>query len=241
MSVGSRLREERLRLGMSQPAFAALAGVTKGAVVKWEKDTASPNALALNAFASAGADAVYILTGRRSPSWVTEDKILEEDLYEIERDFLEPARKRLPDESEEEALARVLKEAGDQLRDILRYDATAPRFPEKLIERVQALLEIAENPSRLPVFRAADFAQKRGEREETEFVLNIWFKDWPYKPDHLVMKQLVIMVIEYGVPYSVLVELTNSVYQDIEEQRSAESVIRLHEPDTNKEKKLPKI
>lgn len=66
MSIGARLKEERLRLGLSQTDFAGLAGSSKGAQLKWEKDDASPNALALNEFAKAGADVNYILTGVRS-------------------------------------------------------------------------------------------------------------------------------------------------------------------------------
>lgn len=62
-TIGGRLKSERNRLGLSQPAMAALAGATKSAQVKWEKDTAAPNALALAAFAEAGADVLFIVTG----------------------------------------------------------------------------------------------------------------------------------------------------------------------------------
>lgn len=67
-TIGQRLKIERGRLGLSQPAMATLAGVTKGALVKWEKDTAAPNALALAAFAAAGADVLYIVTGVPKPT-----------------------------------------------------------------------------------------------------------------------------------------------------------------------------
>lgn len=66
MSIGRRLREERERLGFTQPDFARLAGASKGTQIQWEKDGTSPSALALNAFADAGADVLYILTGRRA-------------------------------------------------------------------------------------------------------------------------------------------------------------------------------
>lgn len=68
MSVGDRLRAERLRLRITQPAFGALAGVSKGAIIKWEKGASSPNADALIGFHGAGADVLYILTGQRAPS-----------------------------------------------------------------------------------------------------------------------------------------------------------------------------
>lgn len=65
MTIGHRLKEERQRLGLSQTDFSALAGASKGAQLKWEKDDAFPNAQALAAFAEAGADVLFILTGRR--------------------------------------------------------------------------------------------------------------------------------------------------------------------------------
>lgn len=64
-SIGSRLREERLRLGFSQTALASLAGKTKHALINWEKGLRSPTAEALAAFAKAGADPLYIVTGHR--------------------------------------------------------------------------------------------------------------------------------------------------------------------------------
>lgn len=66
MTVGERLKLERVRLQMSQTDFAALAGAKKGTQISWEKDASSPNAAALVAFAEAGADVLYILTGQRS-------------------------------------------------------------------------------------------------------------------------------------------------------------------------------
>jgi transcriptional regulator with XRE-family HTH domain len=66
MTIGARLKEERLRLGRTQTAFATLASVSKGAQINWEKDASSPPATALAAFRDAGADVLYILTGERS-------------------------------------------------------------------------------------------------------------------------------------------------------------------------------
>jgi transcriptional regulator with XRE-family HTH domain len=63
---GGRLREERLQLAMSQEAFGAIAGLTKQAVINYEKDLRSPDGQSLSAWAAAGADVLYILTGQRS-------------------------------------------------------------------------------------------------------------------------------------------------------------------------------
>lgn len=64
MSIGERIRAERDRLGYTQPEFAALAGSAKRSQVGWEQNRTLPNAAALAAWQAAGADVIYILTGR---------------------------------------------------------------------------------------------------------------------------------------------------------------------------------
>lgn len=63
MSFHERLKEERERLGYTQPAFAALAGATKQAQLKWEKGETSPNAAALSAWSQVGLNLLYVFTG----------------------------------------------------------------------------------------------------------------------------------------------------------------------------------
>ena len=65
-TLGERLREERERLGMSQPAFAAIAGTTKQTLFSWESGKTAPDAHQLAAIQAAGADVLYILTGQRT-------------------------------------------------------------------------------------------------------------------------------------------------------------------------------
>ena len=67
MPIGKRLREERERLGLSQPAFAAVAGTTKQTLFSWETGKTAPDGFQLAALAASGADVLYILTGVRSP------------------------------------------------------------------------------------------------------------------------------------------------------------------------------
>ena len=66
MPIGKRLREERERLGLSQPAFAAVAGTTKQTLFSWETGKTAPDGFQLEALATAGADVLYILTGQRT-------------------------------------------------------------------------------------------------------------------------------------------------------------------------------
>ncbi|TCS70739.1 hypothetical protein EDC61_11466 [Sulfuritortus calidifontis] len=60
----SRLRQERERLGLSQTDFASIGGASKGSQILYEKGK-PPTADYLANIAAAGADVIYILTGRR--------------------------------------------------------------------------------------------------------------------------------------------------------------------------------
>lgn len=64
--INLRLKEERERLGLTQPGLAELAGAAKRTVIDWEKGVSSPTAVQLAAIAARGADVLYILTGQRS-------------------------------------------------------------------------------------------------------------------------------------------------------------------------------
>ncbi len=64
-TIGERIRSERVRLGLSQAEFGAIAGVQKNAQINYEADRRSPDANYLVSIQETGADAHYILTGRR--------------------------------------------------------------------------------------------------------------------------------------------------------------------------------
>lgn len=69
-SIGKRLLEVRERMEMTQSEFAAIAaeagvpGATRQSQAKYEKGLAMPSAAYLSTIASAGADVLYILTGK---------------------------------------------------------------------------------------------------------------------------------------------------------------------------------
>lgn len=63
--ICDRLKEERERLGMTQPVFAAAAGAAKRTLIEWEKGATSPSAVQLLALQGIGVDVVYVLTGER--------------------------------------------------------------------------------------------------------------------------------------------------------------------------------
>ncbi|MCL1861863.1 MAG: helix-turn-helix domain-containing protein [Proteobacteria bacterium] len=71
MNAFEKLKEERLRLGMNQEAFASLAGVSRGAQINYESGARMPDMKYLSAVAAAGADVLYILTGRHEKGVLT--------------------------------------------------------------------------------------------------------------------------------------------------------------------------
>ena len=88
MTIGARLKEERERLGYTQQQFIDLTKEDreskkyKKVQIDYEKNNSSPTARYLSAIEAAGADVLYILTGRRddavageSPNYAEEDAL----------------------------------------------------------------------------------------------------------------------------------------------------------------------
>ena len=67
LNIGDRLKEERIRLGLNQAEFGAVAGVTKTTQFNYEKGARSPDSAYLAAIAATGVDVLYVLTGQRTP------------------------------------------------------------------------------------------------------------------------------------------------------------------------------
>lgn len=65
MSIGTRLRGERERLGLGQVALGAMAGVAKNTQLNYERGPRTPDANYLAAVARYGVDVLYVVTGRR--------------------------------------------------------------------------------------------------------------------------------------------------------------------------------
>ncbi|WP_261842055.1 helix-turn-helix domain-containing protein [Aliamphritea ceti] len=83
--IGARLKEERLRLNVSQQVFAGFGGVARNAQSNYEKGLRMPDAGYLSAIAAEGADVQYILTGKRMNTFIeqrlSEDESILLDTY----------------------------------------------------------------------------------------------------------------------------------------------------------------
>ncbi|CDH19947.1 helix-turn-helix transcriptional regulator [Xenorhabdus bovienii] len=65
-TIGSRLREERMRLNLTQVELADIGGIHKNTQGNYENDQKSPDAKYLERIAALGIDILYIITGTRS-------------------------------------------------------------------------------------------------------------------------------------------------------------------------------
>ncbi|BBE51157.1 XRE family Transcriptional regulator [Ferriphaselus amnicola] len=91
-TIGERLRLERERVGKNQTEFGAIGGVLKGAQINYEQDKRQPDAAYLSAIAESGADVLYILTGVRSTSVVSDLSYDEQALVGTYRMMAEETR-----------------------------------------------------------------------------------------------------------------------------------------------------
>ena len=110
--IGTRLKEERERLDLTQPAFALIAGASKRTLVDWEQGKTSPNAVQLSALSAAGVDIQYVVTGIRA----TLDR---------------PP----PGRVEEKIIVMLQDMPDDQKRDVLKYAEEKKLLVECLADR----------------------------------------------------------------------------------------------------------
>jgi len=80
VNIGTRLREERERLSLSQTALADRAGVTRKTQFNYEGGERQPDADYLVAIAAAGVDVNYVLFGTKEPTSMAYERTPQGDL-----------------------------------------------------------------------------------------------------------------------------------------------------------------
>lgn len=73
-TFGERLREERVRLGLTQDAFAAVGGVKKLAQIAYEQDKRFPDAGYIIALAAIGVDVGYVMLAKPTVEGLQQDE-----------------------------------------------------------------------------------------------------------------------------------------------------------------------
>lgn len=87
-TLGSRLREERKRLGLLQPVFAELGGVKRVTQHLYEQDERVPDANYLLQMHAHGVDVTYVLLGtRKTANAIAIDMNVLCDIYRAIDDF----------------------------------------------------------------------------------------------------------------------------------------------------------
>lgn len=108
--IGSRLTEERKRLGLTMTAFGQIGGVTGTSQKNYEEGIRYPSADYLQKLYESGVDIMYVVTGHRDTSNETLTS-LEEELVIAFRCVNESRKKTLVDIAH--ALALVTAKEGN--------------------------------------------------------------------------------------------------------------------------------
>ena len=93
MAIGDRLREERERLGYSQPEFAGFAGTAKQTLFSWESGHFSPKADQLSALAGANLEQALATEMQSVNARYATDIGIKQDRLKQARDDLAQASK----------------------------------------------------------------------------------------------------------------------------------------------------
>lgn len=101
------LKEERIRLGLTQTDAASLCGVRREAWGQYERGAVAPGSHVLLSFVANGADAAYLLTGRRTDSLLhlNDRERLRLAVEAVEEGLAATRRKLQPDKKAEIILA----------------------------------------------------------------------------------------------------------------------------------------
>ncbi|MCA8181005.1 helix-turn-helix domain-containing protein [Burkholderia vietnamiensis] len=154
-TVGKRLREERLRIGLSQDEFAAIGQLGRKTLAFYESDERAPDTSFLLALRSIGVDIVYVLTGERSGAGRQSDERSETDADEAE---LVAIYRQL----NETGKATLQSFIGSVLNQAVMLKTGTPQRAKRLPENRRAALDerMAENVDRA----MAEIERLRAER-----------------------------------------------------------------------------
>lgn len=139
--IGQRLKQERLRLKLSQSALGAIGGVETNAQGNYENGVRSPRADYLSRIAEVGVDVAYVVTGM---SLTAGAMSLGPDGFSPDTDLLV---RRNPDS---ERMAKVISRLHMSLHDITEslYQMTQlveSRVEPDKAEQQQMQLELVQN------------------------------------------------------------------------------------------------
>ena len=210
--IAARLKEERMRLGISQTRFSELAGVSKRTLVNWEKGDGSPTAVALAAFADAGADAFYILTGKRHTlSWSQrEDWGVQDMLDNLELGLEAPAEAAKRHKITEE---QAMETARSTLSSIASSDAEEVRDADR--ERADDLLRQYFHDEDAAKRRSARYAAISNRRRRAEIDLEDAISGVSVSIRPETQQALLQLIVEYRMSPTDVVNLLQCIRSEM--------------------------
>ncbi|CEE93476.1 Regulatory protein, putative (fragment) [Xenorhabdus nematophila str. Anatoliense] len=111
-TMGSRLKEERQRLGLNQTEFTDLVGHSLIQQIHYERDAFPLGGLYLQALTRHGIDTIYIITGSRlQPVSISAE---EQEIIEHYRAMNEASRLKIPEVSNDSAYTRYIHSIGNK-------------------------------------------------------------------------------------------------------------------------------
>ncbi|HEX4738730.1 MAG TPA: hypothetical protein VH331_14325 [Allosphingosinicella sp.] len=189
-------------MGRNQTDFAALASASKGAQINWEKDVSSPPGTALRAFAEAGADVLYILTGRRQSALLNQS---EQAFAGGMIRSMEDALRNPEEEARKHGLSvEVVKESA---RETLQRLATNPELPDEVRRDADDLLRRYLDDAQAAKRRSARFAAFVEARQRAERDLEDTFSGFDRVLPGGVRDQLVALSLNHGIKLDDLMPL----------------------------------
>ena len=209
MSLGARLKEERLRLRFNQTDLAAMAGASKGALINWEKGTNSPPASAFEAFAEAGVDISYVLTGKPMENPTVTSERIDAELNDIHRLLAEP------DEAQKDAESFGGSWLLGRLDDLRKATRVMTLEQRTFLDRLN---QIARNAENLEQFRRDHFERSRQNREGYRDSILGLVKSIGYKPGAVVVDRLVGLAYDRSVPTHQLAALVWDIVDEVRSQ-----------------------
>lgn len=173
MSVGSRMKERRESLGMTQIQLAELLGVTKGAIGNYETDANSPKASILyKVFEVLKCDANYLfqdeIRERReytaSPHemehLVKKYRLLDHEWQEAVDSVLDIGYRQYQKRQEEERVSSILREQREQT------EAAEEIAPRRMVEK---LIYVNPAAAGTPLYAESDFERREFPEDEVPY------------------------------------------------------------------------
>ena len=127
MSIGSRIKELRIKRGLTQEELARQIGVTKGAVANYENEVSSPKIeLMYKLFDALQCDANYLHQDDMKSN-VYRDSSTPEEFENIIKKY------RTLDEHAKDMVDMVLEKEAERMSQLQKATAKPIRFPDHLV------------------------------------------------------------------------------------------------------------